>query len=172
MRNVFYYEHAEINQLDYSFVASKEGLVYFNRRDTSLMAPIFSLYPHRMMMHDHQRLAPYIQELKEYLRHEREYFDLPLDYSHFGTPLQRLILDIVRKIPYGMTCTYSEIAAASKQVDSVRLVAHAIALNPLPIFIPCHRVIFANAADGDLQINGLNKKELLNFERGSLHAIS
>lgn len=172
MRDVLYFDHANLLGTKTTFVASQRGLVYFGRSSASLQASVFSLYPKRMMVHDHKRLAPYIKEITEYLHHERKYFDLPLDYDNFGTPIQRLVLDVVRKIPYGMTCTYSEIAAAIRQANSVRTVAHTIALNPLPIFIPDHRVILANGGSCSQMIDGPDKQKLLNFERSRLHAIS
>lgn len=172
MRDVLYFDNANFLGTETTLVASKQGLVYFGRKSDSLQASVFSLYPNRMMVHDPKRLAPYVKELTEYLHHERKYFDLPLDYDNFGTPVQRLVLDVVRKIPYGMTCTYSEITAAIRQADSVQTVAHTIALNPLPIFIPAHRVILANSVEGGKEIHCLDKQKLLDFERSNMHAIS
>ncbi|MCH3904943.1 MAG: methylated-DNA--[protein]-cysteine S-methyltransferase [Lactobacillus sp.] len=137
-----------------------------------MIAPVFSFYPHHMMVHDQARLEPYIQELHEYLNGERKAFDLPLDYDEFGTPIQRLVLDVVRRIPYGMTVTYTEIASAIRQVNSVRTVAHAVILNPMPIFIPCHRVVLNESCPGCKQFGADLKKKLLKLERSNMHAIS
>ena len=63
-----------------------------------------------------------------------------------GTPFQCAVWEELRRIPYGTTCTYGEIAARLGRPKAVRAVGQANHHNPLPIFIPCHRVIGKSGA--------------------------
>ena len=83
-------------------------------------------------------------ELLEYLSGARRSFDLPLDPA--GTDFQRAVWEALGTIPYGQTRTYGEIAAAVGRPKAVRAVGQANHVNPLPIFIPCHRVVGKNGA--------------------------
>ena len=95
-------------------------------------------------------------QLLEYLSGARRAFDLPLDPA--GTAFQRSVWEALRAIPYGQTRTYGEIAAAVGRPRAVRAVGQANHVNPLPIFIPCHRVVGKNGAltgyAGGLDLNG------------------
>lgn len=84
------------------------------------------------------------RQLLEYLQKERQTFDLPL--APQGTPFQCAVWEELRCIPYGATCTYGEIAARLGRPKAVRAVGQANHRNPLPIFIPCHRVIGKSGA--------------------------
>ncbi len=84
-------------------------------------------------------------QLAEYFTGERKTFDLPLDPK--GTVFQKRAWNVLRKIPYGKTISYTEEAKWMKNPLSVRAVGSANGKNPLPIIIPCHRVV---AKDGGL----------------------
>ena len=84
------------------------------------------------------------RQLKEYFRGERTQFDLPL--APKGTAFQQKVWDALRTIPYGETRSYGEIAAQIGNSKACRAVGMANNRNPLPIFIPCHRVIGADGA--------------------------
>lgn len=98
------------------------------------------------------------QQLREYFDGERKEFDLALKPT--GTEFQRAVLDELQKIPYGTTCSYSDIAVRIGRPKAVRAVGAANGRNPIPIIIPCHRVI---GASGDLTGfgGGLPTKEAL-----------
>lgn len=102
-------------------------------------------------------------ELKEYFAGERMVFES--DISPSGTRFQRLVWDEMRLIPYGETRTYGDIALALGQPGASRAVGAAAGANPIPIVIPCHRVVGADGAlvgfGGGLQ----NKALLLAMER-------
>ena len=85
------------------------------------------------------------QQLSEYFSGARKVFDLKLSPS--GTEFQRAVLEALLTIPYGETRSYQEIARQIGRPDAVRAVGAANGRNPLPIVIPCHRVI---GADGSL----------------------
>ena len=91
-------------------------------------------------------VAAALAQLAAYLRGERRDFDLPLDWSTM-TPFQRAALARVCAVPYGQTSTYGTIADELGQPGAVRAVGRANATNPLPIIIPCHRIL---GADGKL----------------------
>ncbi len=83
-------------------------------------------------------------QLDEYFRGERKQFDLPLKPA--GTPFQQQVWQALRKIPYGETRTYGEIAAAIGNPRACRAVGMANHCNPIAIVIPCHRVIGTNGS--------------------------
>lgn len=85
------------------------------------------------------------RELEEYFAGTREVFDVPLDPD--GTDFQREVLDALQRIPYGETRTYADIARAIGRPKASRAVGAANGRNPIPILIPCHRVI---GSDGSL----------------------
>ena len=108
------------------------------------------------------------QQLAEYFSGNRHDFCLPLDLSP-GSPFQRSVWEAARHIPYGRTSTYGEIAQAVGIPNAARAVGNALANNPVPIIVPCHRVLRADGAWGGYR-GGLEiKKVLLSLERETLH---
>lgn len=85
-------------------------------------------------------------EIIEYLNGNRKQFDLPLDL--ICTEFQEKALDEVARIPYGQTKTYGEIAHILGKPGASRAVGTANARNPIPIIIPCHRVLASNGLGG------------------------
>lgn len=81
-------------------------------------------------------------QLKEYLTGERKTFDLPLRPE--GTEFQKKVWDALTAIPYGETRSYQEIAVQIGNPKACRAVGMANNRNPIPVIIPCHRVIGAN----------------------------
>jgi methylated-DNA-[protein]-cysteine S-methyltransferase len=107
------------------------------------------------------------EQLREYFAGERREFDLELDLR--GAPLQLAVWRRLKEIPYGETTTYGEIAAGLDEslydpglepYRRARVVGAAIGRNPVPVVVPCHRVI---GADGSLTgyYGGLERKRLL-----------
>lgn len=98
------------------------------------------------------------EQIKAYLDGELHSFDLPLDLR--GTPFQKAVWGAVAEVPYGHTVTYGQIAARIGRPDAPRAVGAANGANPLPIVIPCHRVI---GSDGALRGygGGLHVKQAL-----------
>lgn len=112
-----------------------------------------------------QVCTPVLTQLKEYFDQKRKDFDLPIDLT--GTPFQQLVYRQLCQIPYGTVASYKQIAEAIGAPKAVRAVGGANNKNPIPIIVPCHRVIGANGSlvgyGGGLEI----KKILLKLE-GSL----
>ena len=106
-----------------------------------------------------------LAELEAYLCGQLQTFQTPMELH--GTPFQRQVWAEVAGIPYGMTATYGEIAARVGRPKAIRAVGAANGANPLPLFVPCHRVV---GADGGLRGYGGGlevKAALLQLECGS-----
>lgn len=86
-----------------------------------------------------------VRQLEDYFAGRRKQFSLPLAPS--GTAFQRRVWDALCRIPYGETRSYAELAAMAGNANACRAAGNANGKNPLPILIPCHRVI---RADGSL----------------------
>jgi len=102
------------------------------------------------------------KEIEEYMSWERRVFSVPIAYH--GTVFQDKVWTALRDIPYGVTCTYKELAASICNPKASRAVGNANNKNPLPILIPCHRVI---GSDGSLvgYAGGIElKQKLLKLE--------
>ena len=87
-----------------------------------------------------ERAKPYKDQLEEYFSGERKSFSLPLDLTELP-PFHRDVLKMVYTIPYGKTRSYKQIAVALGNAKAARAVGQANGNNPIPIVIPCHRVI-------------------------------
>jgi methylated-DNA-[protein]-cysteine S-methyltransferase len=116
---------------------------------------------------DSPELEAAAAQLEQYFSGARRVFDLPLDLR--ASEFDRRILDAVAEIPYGERISYGELAARFGITgEDVRKVGAAVGRNPLPILIPCHRVV---GADGGLvgYGGGLHRKaQLLALEAGQL----
>jgi methylated-DNA-[protein]-cysteine S-methyltransferase len=108
-------------------------------------------------------------QVKEYLQGRRRSFDFPIDWGTLK-PFQRQVLQATYAIPYGHTATYAEIAARVGKPGAARAVGRAEATNPMPLVIPCHRVL---GSDGKLHGYGaaqglVTKAWLLQLEAGQI----
>ena len=114
---------------------------------------------------DHPLLAQAHQQLDEYFAGTRNAFDLPL--SPQGTDFQRKVWNTLASIPYGQTISYAQLAQRIGKPSAMRAVGAANGRNPLPIVLPCHRVI---GADGSLTGfgGGLPTKQFLLQLEGAL----
>jgi methylated-DNA-[protein]-cysteine S-methyltransferase len=112
-------------------------------------------------------------QLDEYFAGDRDRFSLELLLD--GTDFQRSVWTRLQKIPYGSVTTYGEIAQKIGRKDAARAVGNAVAHNPLPILVPCHRVVPADGSLGSYAArsltdgSGINaKRALLNLEGAAL----
>jgi methylated-DNA-[protein]-cysteine S-methyltransferase len=86
------------------------------------------------------------RQLTEYFEGRRSVFSIPLQL--IGTDFQQRVWRTLQQIPYGETCTYGQLAMRMGSPRAVRAVGGALHRNPLPIFIPCHRVVPAQGGVG------------------------
>ena len=106
-----------------------------------------------------------LAQLAEYFAGRRRCYDLPLHRR--GTPFQLAVWDAVAGIPYGETRSYGELARALGRPAASRAVGAANGANPLPIVIPCHRVVGASGRLTGYAGGLTTKRRLLELERGS-----
>lgn len=104
------------------------------------------------------------RQLEEYFAGARREFELPL--APHGTPFQLEVLDALRTIPYGATRSYADVARQIGRPAAVRAVGAANGRNPLPIVIPCHRVIGASGKLVGFGGGLATKQRLLDLEGG------
>jgi methylated-DNA-[protein]-cysteine S-methyltransferase len=93
------------------------------------------------LIEDHGELAPLAAELTEYLQGRRTRLEWPLDLRLAQSAFQRAVLEATAAIPYGAVASYATLACLVGRHEAPRAVAQALRWNPLPIVIPCHRVV-------------------------------
>jgi methylated-DNA-[protein]-cysteine S-methyltransferase len=106
------------------------------------------------------------RELEEYFAGERARFDLPIDHRLVG-PFAWEVLRGVRRVPFGRTTTYGELAERIGRPRAARAVGNALGSNPIPIVVPCHRVLRSGGLLGGYA-GGLDRKRVLLRLEGSL----
>lgn len=94
------------------------------------------------------RLDAARRELDEYFAGARSEFDLPLDWSLVPGGFYRRVLEATAKLPYGVVMTYGEVAASAGNPRAHRAAGTALGSNPLPIVVPCHRIVRAGGVAG------------------------
>jgi len=152
MGNVFFY-HTDIGKIGIEENGASITKLYFNGETIQK----------NEIAHETALLREAGKQMMEYLAGKRKLFDLPIAPS--GTSFQQKVWKALLEIPYGETQSYGEIAERIEQKKAYRAVGMANNKNPIPIFIPCHRVIGANGKlvgyGGGIEI----KEYLLNLEK-------
>ncbi|MDD3244123.1 MAG: methylated-DNA--[protein]-cysteine S-methyltransferase [Eubacteriales bacterium] len=151
-------------------MASPIGRLTLFANETALTDLLFAqAAPQEPYLESSALLAQAALQLDEYFSGKRKGFDLPLMPQ--GTPFQKEVWRVLTTIPWGETRTYGEVAAALGRPGAARAVGGANHRNPLPIFIPCHRVVGTNGSltgfGGGLEI----KQWLLEHEQTAPAAI-
>jgi len=118
--------------------------------------------PNALLIEDEAHMREYIGQLRQYFDGAREAFSLPLDMR--GTPFQTAVWRALAAIPFGQTRSYSDIAKAVANPAATRAVGTANGANPVPIVVPCHRVIGKNNALTGFRGGLQAKEELLRLE--------
>jgi methylated-DNA-[protein]-cysteine S-methyltransferase len=112
-----------------------------------------------------RRLDPIVRQLDEYFTGRRRSFDVALDWS-LSQGFRRTVLEHLNNdIGYGDTASYAALARLSGSPKAVRAVGTACATNPIPIFVPCHRVIRSDGTMGAYRGGPVAKRVLLDLER-------
>lgn len=146
------------DQRCYSILASPLGELLLTSDGAALTG--LHMEPHESPpgRRDDAALRPFRNQLRSYFAGELQVFDMPLALE--GTPFQRAVWAALRKIPYGKTISYAELARRVGKPGAARAVGSANGRNPVGIIVPCHRVI---AADGTLggYGGGLERKRWL-----------
>jgi len=160
-----YYASFEAQWLKKVFVASTErGIcgVDFLKSEKEFLRRLKRRYPIQVIKDD-QKNREALNQLKKYLEGKLKRFDCKLDYR--GTPFQKKVWRALTQIPYGETRTYKEIARAIGHPKAFRAVGNANRQNPIPLIIPCHRVVESRGGLGGFGHGIKIKKRLLEFEK-------
>ena len=112
------------------------------------------------------RLDPVRRELEEYFEGKRLDFDIPLDWS-LTKGFTRRVLRATAKVPYGEVSTYRQVATKAGNERAVRAAGNALGANPIPIVVPCHRILRTGGSLGGCG-GGVPRKEFLLRLEGAL----
>ena len=122
--------------------------LYLGESDATLRTAIEKEYPRAELRRDDDgpdSLGEWVEKILAHLRGQKPHLDLPTDVQ--ATAFQRRVWEELRRIPYGTTRTYTQVARAIGNPAAVRAVARACATNPVSVVVPCHRVV---REDGNL----------------------
>lgn len=143
--------------------ATEKGIsaVYLGKSDKELEDALREEYPRAEISEDAQaraELRTWVEKIVAHLKGKEPHLDLPTDVQ--GTAFRRRVWEELRKIPYGKTMTYTEVAKRIGKPKAIRAVARACATNPVSVVVPCHRVV---RQDGSLAGYrwGLERKQAL-----------
>jgi methylated-DNA-[protein]-cysteine S-methyltransferase len=106
------------------------------------------------------RLDDVRRELDEYFAGKRTSFDLDLDLGYVRAPFGRRLLEACARIPFGEVSSYKQMATAAGSPNAVRAAGNALGANPIPIVVPCHRVLRTGGGLGGYT-GGIERKETL-----------
>jgi methylated-DNA-[protein]-cysteine S-methyltransferase len=116
-----------------------------------------------------RRLDEPRRELDQYFAGRRTEFELPLDWSLAGGPFGRGVLEATARIPFGSVSTYKAVADEAGSPRASRAAGNALGANPLPIVVPCHRILHTTGGLGGYT-GGLDRKRALLAIEGVLPA--
>ncbi|HET6372916.1 MAG TPA: MGMT family protein [Candidatus Polarisedimenticolia bacterium] len=139
------------------------------RRDGPFLEEVKRISGGLPVLRDPKAIVAAHREISQYLRGRRTRFTLHADLAGM-TPFQRLVLDATARIPHGRVASYGEIARAIGRPGAARAVGQALSVNPVPLVVPCHRVIASNGRLGGFTVGGNPsgvgvKRRLLELER-------
>ena len=115
---------------------------------------------------DRRRCDVLLSELDQYFSGRRRAFDVAVDLAPL-TPFQRRILAATARVPYGEVTTYREVAREAGNERASRAAGGALGANPIPIVVPCHRVVATDGSLGGYAGGLAAKRRLLGLERGA-----
>jgi methylated-DNA-[protein]-cysteine S-methyltransferase len=151
-------------ELSFGYYESPIGLTEIGATDYSVISLLF-VEERKPEATSNVVCAEAIRQLAEYFEGTRKDFDLPLGFT--GTEFQKQVWTELTAIPFGQTVSYGDLARSIGKPSAVRAVGAANGDNPIPIIVPCHRVI---GSDGGLTGygGGLERKEWLLKHEGGL----
>ncbi len=145
--------------------ATEQGLlrVAFDIEDHDLVLVALAEKVSPRIMLSPGRLDPVARQLSEYFAGGRRSFDLPLDFR-LASGFRRSVLAHLPDIAYGHTESYAQVALAAGSPRAVRAVGTACAMNPIPVVVPCHRVVRSDGSFGGYRGGAAAKELLLTME--------
>jgi AraC family transcriptional regulator, regulatory protein of adaptative response / methylated-DNA-[protein]-cysteine methyltransferase len=149
--------------------ASDRGICLLEFTDRRMLETQFStlkkLFSCAIVPGENEHLNALKKELDEYFAGELRSFSVPLVYP--GSPFQVRVWNELLRIPYGVTCSYEDLARRVGSVSGQRAVGHANGLNRIAILIPCHRVVNKDGKLGGYGGGLWRKQYLLDLEKGA-----
>lgn len=145
--------------------ASDTGLlrIAYDREDHDAVLAKLSSSVSPRILRDNRRLDTPARQLDEYFTGNRTTFDLALDFQ-LSKGFRRTVLAALPHIDYGRTASYAQVAATTGSPRAVRAVGTACATNPLPVVVPCHRVVRSDGSFGQYVGGSDAKRALLTLE--------
>jgi AraC family transcriptional regulator of adaptative response/methylated-DNA-[protein]-cysteine methyltransferase len=131
--------------------------------DEQLVQRLIEEFPNAAIYHDDEALCDYASQIVAHLQGWQPHLDLPIDIR--VTAFQQRVLGELQRIPYGETRSYKQIAEAIGNPRAARAVGNACNANPVPILIPCHRVIHSDGGITGYAFGPATKKQILDTER-------
>jgi methylated-DNA-[protein]-cysteine S-methyltransferase len=148
--------------------ATRRGLVRVGlpaEREDALLEELAACVSPRVLRAPREPLTRARRQLDQYFARRRRRFELPLDWR-LTRGFRREVLRATARIPYGATASYREVAARAGSPAAFRAAGTALARNPLPILVPCHRVLPASGELGSYRGGPRLKAALLALEGG------
>ncbi len=140
-----------------------QAIVLPKRSKRAVVSDLSALSNEPVQQEDSARLDMARRQLLDYLTGRRDTFDVPLDLSQ-GTSFQRKVWRVLHRVPYGKLRSYQWIASRVGGRQYARAVGNAVGANPLPIVIPCHRIVAQDASLGGFSGGLPMKRKLLSLE--------
>jgi AraC family transcriptional regulator of adaptative response/methylated-DNA-[protein]-cysteine methyltransferase len=137
--------------------------IYMGRSDAELASTLRREYPEAQISRNPARVSRWVRQIVRHLAGRHPQLDLPLDIQ--GTAFQRRVWEALRRIPYGQTRSYTDVARQLGRPQARRAVARACATNPVSLVIPCHRVIRGDGGLGGYGGGIARKQALLEAEK-------
>jgi methylated-DNA-[protein]-cysteine S-methyltransferase len=168
-------QQAGLLDITYRTVDTPVGTLLLAATEVGLVRVAFAVEDHDAVLATlAQRISPRIlrcptrlddaaRQLDEYFRHHRRAFELPFDLR-LASGFRRTVVEHLSDIGYGRRESYAEVASAVGNPGAVRAVGTACARNPLPVVIPCHRVVRSDGSPGQYAGGAAAKLTLLEFE--------
>jgi len=145
--------------------ATSRGIsaLYLGSSDAALEEALREEYPKASIRKGRNGLEEWVAKIVAHLKGQEPHLDLPTDVQ--ATAFQRRVWEELRRIPYGTTKTYSQVARAIGNAKAVRAVARACATNPVSVVVPCHRVVRKSGNLAGYRWGLERKERLLELEK-------
>ena len=154
-----FYATFKIAKIDFTVTSTGKGIESIHINDSFVPSEAY-----KKVTKNSPELFGLYNQLEEYFSGIRKTFDVPLDIT-IGTKFQNKVWGQLRKIPFGKAISYKELAVKSGSPNGFRAVGSANGRNPIPIVIPCHRVINHNKSLGGFSCGLDVKRQLLTLEK-------
>jgi methylated-DNA-[protein]-cysteine S-methyltransferase len=139
------------------------GIISLGMESAKIVKIIFGQFPDPLPVSDHPVMNTAIAQLEEYFSGKRTEFSFAIQLV--GTPFECRVWRALAQVPYGKAITYQQLSILAGHPNADRAVGTALKKNPLPLVIPCHRVVRKDHSIGQFQGGSSWKQALLDLER-------